>query len=527
MSAVASLNAKYFPLSAGSPPPELAAVPRGSFTGICFSGGGSRALTCALGQLRGLRTLGLLDRVLFISSVSGGTWASSIYTYLPASITDDDLLGPVLAPGDITLKSLAEMTPNNLGRVPQELSTTRLIENIRDLLEIGYAPWYLWQGLVGRLILKRFGLWNDKHAGYPDRYYSLSETYLKGTGGILSRNPSLGVKDFYLVERKRPFLVMNGCLISNPPVKGSQLLPFESSSVAAGVRQTFPRAGPAGRDVGGGLVEDFAVGSAWQRDLGDNLAAVSMPARPFSLGDMVSISSAAFAELLQNKFPELEGLDSQYPYWPVPNHADPGNSVYRYLFADAGSLENVGITSLLNRGVSNMIAFVNGQTPLRKDNGRITIDSQIALLFGLNPTAESLRTNERHRQPVPNNDPTFTQVFRSSDYDEVLNGLWNANNAGGAAMYLQQLTTVPNANFSIESYSVRVLWVYNTWVQAWFDGLRPDVQGYVRTWAFNFPNYDTFLQLDLTYAEVNLLAHLSCWNVMSNVGLVQKLFKVE
>ncbi|MFK5970207.1 MAG: hypothetical protein QM487_08845 [Candidatus Marithrix sp.] len=41
--------------------------------GICFSGGGSRALTCAWGQMLGLRTLNLIDEARYISSVSGGT----------------------------------------------------------------------------------------------------------------------------------------------------------------------------------------------------------------------------------------------------------------------------------------------------------------------------------------------------------------------------------------------------------------------------------------------------------------------
>ena len=53
---------------------------------FCFSGGGSRALTCAWGQMLGLKTLNLMNKARYISSVSGGTWATSIYNYLPVSI---------------------------------------------------------------------------------------------------------------------------------------------------------------------------------------------------------------------------------------------------------------------------------------------------------------------------------------------------------------------------------------------------------------------------------------------------------
>ena len=64
--------------------------------GVCLSGGGSRALTCALGQLSALNGLPsptapgrtLLDDVRYISSVSGGSWAAVAYTFLPPTISD-------------------------------------------------------------------------------------------------------------------------------------------------------------------------------------------------------------------------------------------------------------------------------------------------------------------------------------------------------------------------------------------------------------------------------------------------------
>jgi hypothetical protein len=54
-----------------------------------------------MGQMRALKALGLLDRVSYISSVSGGTWASAAFTFLPARISDDNFLGPVVEPQSI------------------------------------------------------------------------------------------------------------------------------------------------------------------------------------------------------------------------------------------------------------------------------------------------------------------------------------------------------------------------------------------------------------------------------------------
>jgi hypothetical protein len=505
-----------------------------NFVGVCFSGGGSRSLSCTMGQLRGLKYLGLLDEVFFISSVSGGTWASASFTYLPTQYDDDDFLGlPVADPGNLTYwnwnpqhpeYALDYLSPNNLGHVPPSLGIFNDLKAILKLKDTyGYENHDLWQGLIGSMILSRWNLWNPDDNGFPTNYYSFTSSYLNWKGGILDRNKQLKASQFYCVERQRPFYVMNGCIISNPPVEGAQLLYFESTGVGLGVRNYFQGIGPGGRDIGGGLIQPFAMGSEWIKDISPQYASVSAPSRPFSLSDMVSISSAAFAQTIQDEFPILDGLIPTYPYWPVEGRSLSKNSVYNYEFADGGSLENTGITSLLCRNLPNIIAFVNGYAPLTKDDyGEIVMDSQIPLLFGIQPSVTSLRYNEPKRKAVPNDDVTFTKVFDSSRYQELAEGLYAANNSpyNGTAMYMQTLTVLPNANFGIEGgYDVRVLWVYNTWVHAWYELLSDEVAAYAEAQrlAEGFPGFNV-LQLDLDARQVNLLASLSFWNVAQNTN---------
>ena len=110
-------------------------------TGICFSGGGSRALSVTLGVLRALESLQLIPHIDAISSVSGGTWASSIYMFAKdVSVKDDgdetrldacfvlrhlkaqaswetvvqELLGEDTVPNDLTMDRL-ESEPPRLG----------------------------------------------------------------------------------------------------------------------------------------------------------------------------------------------------------------------------------------------------------------------------------------------------------------------------------------------------------------------------------------------------------------------------
>jgi len=533
--AAANFTAQFFPLPAGSISIlESSLAPKASganFVGVCFSGGGSRALSAAMGQLRGLKYLGLADEIFFISSVSGGTWASAAYTYLPPQYDDDDFLGlTVPNPGNLTLLNtnpkhpeyaLDYLSPNNLGRVPASLSVWGDITEIYKLKErYHYTNENLWQGLIGNFVLNRWKLWNPDANGLPTQYYSLTPAYLGWKGGILDRNRQLSSKQFFCVPRPRPFYIMNGCIVSNPEVPGSQLLPFESTGVGLGVRQFFSGEGPNGRNLGGGLLQPFAMGSTYLSDISPNYASVTAPARPFSLSDMVSISSAAFAEMIQSTFPILGSLVPHYAYWPVQTRQT--TPVYNYEFADGGSLEDTGITSLLSRNLPNIIAFVNGMTPLTKDDsGKIVVDSQIQLLFGRQPTAASLKHKEPNRADVPNNDVTFTQVFATSDYDELAQGLWAANSApyNGTAMYMQNLQVLPNANFGIRgNYEVRVLWVSNTWVHDWYELLSWEVGSYAvaENELAGFPDYNTFTRLDLSPRQVNLLAQLSCWNVIAD-----------
>jgi hypothetical protein len=513
MSSPTSYDIELFPTPAGTTPSGI--------VGLCFSGGGSRALTAAMGALRGLTALGLMDRVSFISSVSGGTWASATYTYLPSTISDDDFLGSVVAPGDITTSGLQTLPPNNLGIVPTKLSWNDILSTIWDLKwKNDYPDDYLWQGIIGRYVLKPFGLWDQNFkGGYPTQYYS-------GTSAdsIIARNPELSAAQFYLLERQRPTLIMNGSMYSNSTKDNSQLLPFESTPQSVGVRMPFPGKGPGGRDIGGGTIENFGMGSAWQLDQPNNQASVSIPARPFSLSDMVSISSAAFAQVIE-KLHDLIGLDPQYPYWPVAGRDNPKNAAYSYTFADGGLLENTGVASMLARRVPNVVAFVNSATPLAMQDGEIVVDSQIPLLFGITPSQRSLLHKEPMRQTVPNQDLTFVQVFPESSYKELKEGLWNANSAGGPAMFQQTLQTVANPHFGVPVYTVNVLWVYNTAVQDWSNQLQPSVQQVVKS-TKDFPNYDTIWQLQLTPTEVNLLADLSCWNVMSNAEMVKGMFGI-
>ena len=109
------------------PEQALGAVPRDrALTGVALSGGGNRAMVAAWGQLRGLVASGLIDKVDYISSVSGGSWAATAFTYYndgPAN--DAEFLGEARPPERLSLRALDSLSPYAMGVTATESFMSR------------------------------------------------------------------------------------------------------------------------------------------------------------------------------------------------------------------------------------------------------------------------------------------------------------------------------------------------------------------------------------------------------------------
>ena len=497
-------------------------------TGVCFSGGGSRALSAAMGQLRGLTYLGLIEKTQFISGVSGGAWASTLYSFLPESISDDDFLGGVcLDPADLTWDAdssvspacqLDTLTPNSLGAIPGGMSITSLLEDAVKMYDDGVPESEIWVRLVGKYIFQPFGL----YSGFgTSKYFTWNKAWFDGL--IAGNNPGLSLSDFltYPGDRFRPSLFIYGSMIPHEKQADYELLPVMFSPFFCGVLSDFPGAGKNGADIGGGGIDPFGLNSTDHTSAGSNLQSVSVPAQRFSLADMAGISSSFFAEIIASRYSDFDSLIPEYPYWPVLN-AD-SNPAITYGFADGGNLDNSGVASMARNPVKNIISFLNTSVPLSYDHELdvVIVDDQVPPLFGYQPYTP-------HHGYVSYLDPLLkpeyatykdNHVFDSSRFDEYCITLWNAFVAGGTAMCFQQaVDKVPNAKYGVVNGKVNLLWVYNNPVKTWYDSLSDTVKAgmFIEPFLYGtFPNYST-ADIGLVARQVNLLAHLSCWNVASD-----------
>ncbi|MGH7231532.1 MAG: hypothetical protein ACREJU_09275, partial [Nitrospiraceae bacterium] len=455
--APATLSAQLYPF-----PP----APITSGVGVCLSGGGSRAASASMGELRGLRALGLLDNVAVLSTVSGGSWAGVPFTYLPSSISDDDFLGGAVPnPGDLTwshesgedpARALDLLSDHALGSLCTRIGLLEFLAKAAELL-VHYrdSPHVLWCRAVGALILEPFGLGDITQQGSPATYFSDTGEWLNTVilGG--GRNPGLSAPDFHLVQKpRRPYLVTNSTLFypagvhlrrPAPGSPGLQPYPFEASSRGVGV--PFPLQ----KDLGGGHVDPFAFGgqAPAAAPVQDRIEVVTPPQR-FALSDIAGTSSSAFVGPLIQYFyahyPWLEEIDPVYSYWPVMTTGQ--LPAQPYFIGDGGNLENTGIMALLRRKITRIVAFVHALTPLSWDPvaKQAVVDSQLPPLFGLQPKApgQPYMPYPSPPAPVPSSSAPYryNQVFDAQAFYGLIDQLWKAHQAGGSAICKQTRLTV-------------------------------------------------------------------------------------
>jgi hypothetical protein len=590
-------------------------------TGICLSGGGTRALAAAMGQLRGLRQLNLITEIDYLSAVSGGAWAAALYSYyktLPPGahtpIDDDAFLGPVTAPGDLQVNAPATPGQNWLGyNGPERLGTAATRSLIESLVEVIGAwtmdaltaaggnhrekddwvsalkqiPWErLWGAAIGLTCFKPFGLYTlvnpfDPSSLRAQPLFSLDAATVADIKQRNSTSPAIANASFDTVRSaaggdRRPYLVISSCVLgpsSLAPFTTERPIAFEYTPLYAGSAYSPNGAavtyGP-GVDllIGSGFVEPFAFGGTSSPDAppapctpaaADALCVnLAPPEAPFTIADASGTSSAAFAAAVEEN-PQvlvdhmhlrlgqkllldalIELLDSDQAqvhlaprasYWPVTTSAGAPDTLLT--FGDGGNLENYGLIALLRRKVTQIVVFINTGTPLNADYdpatppGETDIDYNLTTLFGY---------TGRTAPPTLQN-----QVFPQSEFAALVTALQSAKRNEGPVMAKCVHTLAANTWWGVEAGgTVTILWVYNDRVPAWESllpsttFLDPDLgettlaaaiaAGNATTPAGpveHFPNYLTVEQNELTLdaltpLQVNLLAELSCWNVVND-----------
>ena len=351
-------------------------------TGICFSGGGTRAYTAAMGQLAALLQLGLLDDLQYITGISGGSWATAAYSYAQigepgVAANDSVLLGPLLPPESLSATTLSMMNDKCARR-----AATRFFSafHAARLANMSSNP-----SLTNEVLPALLHEWMLRPVGIPAR----SRFSWDGptAEAIRRRNPALSAAErFVLPPAGRSYPIIGTALLGPSRLaplsisrRADETTMLEVTPLYVGQAATTRNHSywPASRPeevvaAVGGLIEPFAFGCdapAAGLAAGEGqrvLSGVPCPTdAAFAIEDAIAASGWFPGEGLS--VVGLEGLSLspllglRYPYW---SPATPTPAAEPYLFADGGDLENVHLIGLLKRRVRSIVVFFNSEQPL-------------------------------------------------------------------------------------------------------------------------------------------------------------------
>jgi len=355
--------------------PELPFVESKPSVAIGFTGGGSRAYICALGQLAAFNKLGLIPNIRYIGGISGGSWASLTYTFAQNIDKDDGFLGPIILPDDMTRDNVKEMSPKcarsfaetHLISIALEALISKTVDSVSDAWAYAIQKTYL------------------DPAAIPENVpFTLNEDTLRQ---IKKNNPSLKDSVFLLPSQPaRPFLLVGTSLVgpsdyapylsANQNFSFLEITPFYTGQMREQAVWYSDESGvlPGHKSKQmyvGGAVETFSLSVDGEQSpvlglqAGESAGVINVP-KPSQIMDVkyaATASSYAPGSLFESiRVHNLSvKLGFQMDYWSPAQAIPQGKSS---LFADGGSFENVPLISFLQRRVKKNSSVFQFRDPV-------------------------------------------------------------------------------------------------------------------------------------------------------------------
>lgn len=488
--------------------------------GIAFSGGGTRSASATLGQIRGLKKIGLLKDVKYISCVSGGAWTAAPFTYLGNKFNEDRFLGAYVEPNKIKAKS-GSVTSEAIEPMDKKSHAYTISESpilLRSLKHVS-KEWLSGREVdesfsraVGEIFLKPYDLHD------PKKFFTWDQTHVRD---MMKRNPHLSEKEFYKVERDRPYLIGAGTVHQG----ALKMYHMEYTPLYVGVSQLHKGVGKNKRDIGGGYIEPIGFDSYAPKTEENRANAVDVRLgrkfHRFSLADSIGSNGSAPTIVVRMLRPIVESLRKKaispqakillkgfeillkgfpnFRYWPLTKIAKTKEE--KYDFGDAGVLDSLGIMPLLKRKVKNIVVFVNtnedfglfknkvghdrlakGSRYDSKTKDKLRIDPDLSVLFGKEVKGFTIAKLLQEKN----------KVFADADkkYAQLVNGLLEAQEQGRGLVYKDNYQIRANNFYGISAYEANILWVYNHEIPEWKNKLDKKVKEKLPA---DFPCYKTFL----------------------------------
>jgi len=292
--------------------------------GVCLSGGGSRALTSGMGQLRALEFLktsdgnSLLSQTKALSTVSGGSWLGITFEMQSKYDIDTYLDSYVSDPGTLTVSDINTLAEGNIGKcVTSNFSVLDIALQALFYHVFSKTPAdMLWQTVIAKHILAPYGIYKAGKHQSPTQAFTYDENSRGEILNLNDQNPALSNTPFLTLttnETPRYFICNTSMFVegAEPKCDAYQYLaPVQCTPFFTGIVGSPSGVDANGKTPGGGGVTSFAFNSQLDAVAGTDVSIKE--SRPWSILDCVGASSAAFAEKLVNLFTQWHEQPAQF-----------------------------------------------------------------------------------------------------------------------------------------------------------------------------------------------------------------------
>lgn len=452
---------------------------------IAISGGGTRSMSASIGQFRCLlkHNKNFLDNVSYISSISGGSWFTSILTYSDYKL--EELLGESVPLFDLKFHTLNSANYENEAYIGHVISNCSVFDSFYYANKRVRSD-KVFQYVLGKVFLSKYNL-QGKIPVIDMKHVKINE--------------KINHISCICPIKKMPFVILGSAVIDAyyPNGNATDVSCLEFTPMYSGVRTINNKYGGLlfGNQSFGcnfkklkhhnDYIDNFIV----EREFGDNL-----------LETAIACSGSAYSVELFNRKETVFGgilskLNPKTQLWGVNS-----DKSYEVDITDGGYFDYTGITSLVARGTKKILSFLNCE-----EFNCNYCSFGVTHLFGMDQKYGCRGCELRNGN----------EIFSSRDFDDFKDDINHKMKHNKVLYHRKKLNVLKNDKVGVNgNYEVEIIFVILSRVKEFDDILHPELHNHEHLNYNNFPNYKMMFEndgsvLELFPTQVNLLSTFTDW----------------
>jgi hypothetical protein len=489
--------------------------------GIAVEGGGVRSLIFSLGFMHGLFRLGIFQNCNYISSVSGGSWATIPLCY---SKQDDykleELFGHLHDPELLNHNQIENIDDNAIIKqicaFHYSIYPKLLLKSIINSICYCFPKQYnqgkfvnFWNNSIGKILLQKYQLYNDNilpsiaintqtenplHLQQSQQFQHYQQSQLQ----MQQQMQQKGI-EFRPIRNDCPYLIVNGSVLINKEIVQQvefcpdyyQINGYEKIEPIYFCKNYSSNNNNNNNNCNYTKEEGYDV----------KLTTTIRNKQPSKTPEIISI--LGFFGITSNvflyfynifKFCRLSYLQS--------NSTLPTHKQNTFLFGDGYFIDNTAILALLKRNVRNVISIINVPN-LNHISSEIDLKT-LANLFSDNP----VKTIHGINSPS-------VKVFATEEWCRFLRLLEQKKSSNEPLIFNMRLDVLENTYHGIKGgYNVSILFMISSISQEWMSIINRDIHAKVKDVLDDEKNYNIG-KIVYSELEANILYQMTTFDVIN------------